>query len=152
MKKKKTENGRRITGISQSKITSISRRYNRKSPVSPPCVVVQSQSGILYQQHRNVPNTPEQSCLSSQNNYDPSLKNSTKLQYDCNIPVPTSSGLMGGNPCSYNINQGFTMMQQSSNESSHKQYNHQQFLQKTGSHSITLPILYVNSPTSYLLC
>jgi hypothetical protein len=131
MKKKKIEKGRGITGISKSKTTPISRRNNRTSPVSPPCVVVQSQSGILSQQHTNALNTSEQSCLSSQNNYDPSLKNPTKLQYHCNITAPTSSGLMGGNPCSYNINQGFTTMQPSCNQSSHKQYNHQQFLQQT---------------------
>jgi L-lactate utilization protein LutC len=38
---------------------------------------------------------------------------------------------MGGNPCSYNTNQGFTTMQPSSNHSSHKQYSRQQFLQQT---------------------
>jgi hypothetical protein len=134
MKKKKTQNGRGIIGISKPKITPISRRNNRTSPISPPCVVVQSKSGILYQQHSSVLNTPEQSSVSSQNNYGPSLENPAKLQYHCNIPSPTSSGLMGGNTYSYNINQGFTTMHSSSNQSSHKQYNHQQqFLQQTES-------------------
>ncbi|PNF43536.1 hypothetical protein B7P43_G03913 [Cryptotermes secundus] len=136
MKKKKTEIGRGNRGNSKPKSTPTSRRNNRTSAVSPPCVVVQPQSGILYQQHSNIFSTPEQSSLSSPNNYDPSLKNPTKLQYHCNIPAPSSSGIFGGNPCSYNINQGFTTMQPSSNHNSHKQYNNQQFLQPYASNSV----------------
>jgi hypothetical protein len=136
MKKKKTEYGRGITGISKSKVNPISRRNNRTSPVSPPCMVVQPQSGFLYQRHSNILNTPQQSCLSNRNNYETSLKNPMKLQYHSNIPAPTSSGLMGGNPCSYNVNQGFTTMQSSTNQSSNKQYNHQQFLQHYASNSV----------------
>jgi hypothetical protein len=132
MKKKKTQNAGGIIGNSKSKNTSFSSRNNRTSPVSPPCVVVEPQSGILYQQHSNVLNTPQQSSISSQNNYGRSLGNPTKLQYHCNIPLPAFSGLMGGNACSYISNQEVTRMQPSSNQSIHKQYNHQQqFLQQT---------------------
>jgi hypothetical protein len=130
-KKKTTQNGRGVLGISKSKITSISRKNNRTSPISPPCMVVQSKSGILYQKHNNLLNTPEQSFILSPNNCGTSLENSAKLQYHYNLPSPTSSALMGENT-SYNINQGLTTIQPSSNQSSHKEYNSQQgFIQQT---------------------
>jgi hypothetical protein len=109
------------------------------SPFSP--VVVGSQPGIVYD-NNSLP--PRADSTSNQNNYCGSIQNSVNLQIQYNIPTHSYANLDERSTLYYSSDQQFAAKEMSSNQRTHKPYNHQhcqarQFQNSTSNYASQFP-------------